>query len=203
MNFLRYLICLLFIFFCISLSSQSVQIRAYALHNKTEQVKTVDNNVGVYIAGFDPQYGYQGGINYTQPIYKSFIINGEIGYLAKGYNTIDRRTNKRLLAITYKYIYIKPSIGYQWRGLSISGGVFLNFLLNKTEVTKSWSDSVFPKPELASHFELSYQYKKVGLSISSNQNIVPIRTIKSFGNEFTHYHHWYALGLSYVIFNMK
>ena len=194
---------ILFMLSCMSISAQSLELKAYALHNKTEQVKVVDNIKGLNIAGFDPQYGYQGGVSYTQLLYKSFIINGEIGYLAKGYNTIDRRTNKKTLAVIYKYIYIKPSVGYQWRGLSISGGVFLNFLLNKTEVTKSWSDSVFPKPEIASSFELSYQYKKVGLSISTNQNIAPMRTITFFGNEFTHYHHWVTFGLSYTLFNKK
>jgi hypothetical protein len=196
------------LFFCVSsfyttICSQSVTIKAYGLYNKTEQVKIVDNNIGLYLGGFDPQYGYQGGIVYTQPVYKSFVILGEMGYLTKGYNTIDTRTMKKLLAVNYKYLYFKPSVGYQWRGLTISAGLFLNLLLNEEAVKKGWSNSTFKKPEIATSFEFSYQYKNVGLSISTNNNINPMRTITAFSDVFDHYNQWYSVGLSYQIYKKK
>jgi hypothetical protein len=65
----------------VTTTAQSLQLKTYGLYNKTEQVKVVESNVGLHLGGFDPQYGYQGGIVYTQPVYKSFVILGEMGYL--------------------------------------------------------------------------------------------------------------------------
>ncbi len=197
------LLLLLFSSFHTILCAQSVTIKVYGLYNKTEQVKVVDNNIGISLGGFDPQYGYQGGVLYTHPIYKSFVALGEVGYLTKGYNTIDSRTKKKLLEVNYKYLYFKPSLGYQWYGFTISAGLFLNLLLNEEAVKKSWSNSMFKKPEIATSFELSYQYKNLGLSISTNNNTEPMRTITAFSDVFDHYNHWYAIGLSYQIYKFK
>ncbi len=184
---------------CISLKSQSLKIRAYGLYNTTIKEKIIANNIGISLGGFEPNYGYQFGALYQQNLFKSFTAGGEVGYLKKGSQTFNLSTRVKLYEINFNSIYFKPSLGYQWHGFTISAGLFFNFLLNENAVNKKTPHSTLTNPEIAYSYELSYKYKRIGLSISTNESISPVQHIASFGDEYDHYHHWYSVGLSYAI----
>jgi hypothetical protein len=195
---------LLIIFNSINLLSQSLQFKVYGLYNKTIEEKIVDANNGVRLGGFDPKYGYQFGILYQQRLFKSFVINGEIGFLNKGNNVHDSYpSTRKLYDVNYNYLYLKPSIGYKWHNLTLSVGTFFNFLQNEAEIKKKTFPGTISKTDIAYNFELSYQYQRWSLFISNNESINPMQELLSGGNTFAHYHHWYAVGLSYAIFNKK
>jgi hypothetical protein len=179
--------------------SQEIRLQAYGNENKTESIKNELFPSGGSLGGFDSKKGFQIGLQYEQFVYKSFFAKAEIGYLNKGHTAHDPQTNKKLYVVNYNYAYLKPSIGYCWRGLALSGGIFFNFLLSQ----KGSTIGTIHKTDIAYSYELSYQYKRFGISASINKSIAPMQVIKIIGIEFEHYHRWLSFGLSYALFHRK
>lgn len=177
MKIAYYIISCWSIFTSVTLSSQSLQIKASGLYNKTIQEKGINNMPGSYLGGFDPKYDYQIGILSQYPIYKSFILGGEIGYLTKGHVAHNFTTKAVLYEVNYNYLYIKPSLGYRWHGLTLSAGLFFNFLRNQDSTKTKTPRGTISKTDIAYSFELSYNYKSFGLSVSTNESLRPMQEI--------------------------
>ncbi len=203
MKIVFYIITCWSVFASVTLSSQSLQLTVFGLYNKTIQEEGIANAIGIQLGGFDPKKGFQVGVSYQYPIYKSFILTGEVGYLNKGHTAHVYRTNEVLYKVNYNYLYLKPSVGYQWHGFTLSGGLFFNFLLNENAIKQKTPRGTISKTDIAYGFELSYQYKRFGLSVNTNESIRPIQELLVTGDVYEHYHHWYSLGLSYQIYNKK
>jgi hypothetical protein len=184
------------LFFLLSLKQlqgQDLKLKIYGNHNTTERIKNEFFPSGINLEGFDPKNGYQIGVQYDHFVYKSFLAQAEIGFLNKGHNANNPSTGEKLYSVDYNYIYFKPSIGYYWKGFSLSGGLFFNFLSKQVGVTQG----TISNTDIAYSFELAYQFKRFGIQTSFNKSIRPMQTTSvSFANiTYEHYHRWFSVGL--------
>lgn len=197
---MKFLLILLSLIFCLSnASAQSLTLKAGGNFNRT--IRAADPEIPNFtFDNFSPKNGYQIGLTYTYPLYKSFFVDAEVSYLNKGHERIIPFLSEQNFTVNYNYLTFTPSIGYNLPlGFSLKAGLGVHYLLNDPRFNSQGTD----KTQYALLTVLSYNYKRFGLEISYNKNVKTIQRFESGGIKFKNYHEWYAASLSYTFFKKR
>jgi Outer membrane protein beta-barrel domain len=180
-------------------TSQSLTLKVGANFNRT--IRAADPDIpNLTVDDFSPKNGYQAGLIYKHPLYKSFFVDAEVGYLNKGHERRFPRTRELLNTVNYNYLVLTPSVGCDLPfGFSLKMGLSINYLLNTPKFTFGDID----RTQYALSTTLAYNYKRFGLEISHNNNVKTMQRFEDFGIKFENYHEWYAASLSFQIFKKQ
>jgi hypothetical protein len=178
--------------------AQHLTLKMGGNYNQTLQKEIPDDPFRIF-AGYDPKYGYQLGLAYTQDFAKSFYFIGEISFMNKGHNALLPTTKEKLYEVNYNYLYVRPALGYKLPfNFSVEMGIPIGFYWSPK--TPPITEGTIRKQEFAFSAHLNWEYKKVGAYIGFQQSIPPMQDIDYFGLKIEHRHRTLTAGVSYRLF---
>jgi hypothetical protein len=197
---MKFLLTSIFLLCLFNANTQSLSLKAGGNFNRT--IRSSDPGIpGFTFEDFSPKNGFQAGLNYKHPVYKSFFIDAEVGYLNKGHIKRASRTS----TVDYNYLTFTPSVGLNLPfGFSIKVGLGINYLLNvKGDILGAAVGGTIDKSEYALTTVLAYNYKRFGLELSHSNNTKAMQRFEFSGIKYENYHEWYAASLSFQLFKKQ
>jgi Outer membrane protein beta-barrel domain len=196
---MKFILTLFSFAFCLSnTTAQSLTFKVGGNFNRT--IRAADPEIPHFtFEDFSPKKGYQIGLTYAYPLYKSFFVDAEASYLNKGHERISF-SGRQDFTVNYNYLTFTPSVGYNLPlGFSLKAGIGIHHLLNVGRPLIGTVD----KTQYALLTVLAYNYKRFGAEISYNKNTRAMQRFESGGQKFKNYHEWYAASLSFQIFKKQ